>query len=94
MRGTGTIKMASLFDDHATVVVLDEVVRRLVRAECQRNDDPDKQLQQWIIWLKKQGELYKEAGFRDGQTADTTLNAIEIAGAFDTFARELLTVES
>jgi hypothetical protein len=82
------------FDDHPTVVVLEEVIRRLVKAECRLSADPDTQLQEWASWLKDRGKLYTAAGWREGQTADSTLNAIEIAAAFDTFAEELLAPES
>jgi hypothetical protein len=43
-----------------------------------------------VVWLKERGKLFTEAGWREGHTADDTLNAVLIAGAFDTFAEELL----
>jgi len=76
--------------DHPTVVVLEDIVRRLVKADCRRSGDPDAQLQEWVAWLKERGKLFTEAGWREGHTADDTLNAVLIAGAFDRFAEELL----
>jgi predicted phosphatase len=82
------------FDDHPTVVVLEEIIRRILKAECRQSPDPDSQLREWAAWLKERGELYEAVGWREGQTAHSTLNAIEIAVAFDTFAEELLAPES
>jgi hypothetical protein len=80
--------------DHGTVVALDEIVRRLVKAECRRSDDPDAQLQEWAAWLKGRAKLYTDFGFGEGQTPDTRLNAVDVSVAFDTFAENLLAPES
>lgn len=83
--------MAGDFDDHATVVVLEEVVRRLVQIDVVSSPDSAKRLADWLAFLKERGGLFRDAGIHEIKAGRARIsgNAIRIAIAFDDFGEKL-----
>jgi hypothetical protein len=83
--------MAGDFDDHPTVVVLEDVVRRLVQIDVISAPDRQKRLDDWLVFLKGRGALFRQAAIAEikNNNAKISSNAMRIASAFDEFGEKL-----
>lgn len=82
--------MNSGFDDHATVVALEFLVKRLVMRQCLAATDSDSMLAEWISALKAEANLAMLFAYDERtQSEQAKVNAIATAGELDRFAEDL-----
>jgi hypothetical protein len=68
--------VASEFDDHATVVVLELLVKRLIVNQCRAAPDDRVALAEWTTMVSDYKEAVERFAFADGTRADVALNAV------------------
>lgn len=81
--------MASDFDDHSTVVVLEFMVLRLIQRQCQEASSPSAELMDWKTALGDLKAQYEQAAFGSELSDNAALNAIEIIGEIERATNEL-----
>ena len=81
--------MADEWDDHATVAMIETVLRKVIANDCLATQDALAASVAWADWLKGlSNDLGRRALVPDFSPTET-LNAIEIAAEFSRFSDEL-----
>ena len=68
--------MTSGFDDHATIMSLEFLVKRLVVANCLKSTNPVESLARWSIAMKTEEDLFGRIAFNERASKSASLNAI------------------
>lgn len=80
---------SSLWDDHNTVVVLENLIKRMIVKQCNSNPNADAELQDWLAWLKGQSDLTMRFAFKEARSDDIQLNAISLSAEYNRFREEI-----
>jgi uncharacterized protein YbaA (DUF1428 family) len=81
--------MAGDFDDHAAVLVLEFLVKRLVLAQCLKTDDPEASLAKWSGAMEAEEDMIARFAFSTRASRDASLNAIEGSAEFKRLREEI-----
>jgi hypothetical protein len=80
---------AGKFDDHATVVVLEFLVRRLIVEQCRHSPNPQAALRDWSRAVEAEKAEIERYAFGGEMPAEATTNAIIAIGEFDRILGEI-----
>ena len=82
--------MASEFDDHATVVVLEFLVKRLVAGQCGATpDNLQAGLARWRAAINDYKTQLEHFAFEKGTRPEVALNALGVLAEFDRVMQEV-----
>lgn len=82
-------RMAADFDDHATVVVLEFLLTRLIARQCSEAPNPTTALAGWSAAVEEQKRLFEMLAFRRDTRPEVTANAIAAITEFDRIMRNI-----
>ena len=81
--------MAGDFDDHANVVVLDWMVKRLIVEHCRQSSNPAEALERWKAAVAEHTKKIESFAFSENTRTDVSLNAISVLAQFGDFMKEV-----